>query len=500
MKKILVTTLLTAIPLMASDLFIQKGHYSITYDSMHLPSNEQLGLLGTNYFYDFGNAYVGVGIYSAVSGHRGGFFTGGVEAGYAYPFSRCIALDAGFFAGGGGGGSAPQGGGLMLRPHVGLLYNLAGYQIGLGVSQVKFPNGDIDSKQLYAQIVIPFEDVHKRNTNSPMIIDDLDDFMKSSGKKMGWSNTYFAVIFQRYMIPGSVKNTSGTSVSQDMDLIGFEYGKNYNSHIFAFLQTSGAGGGGASGYAEILGGLGYKQPLSRYFGAYAKASFGAAGGGKVDTGGGLIDKGSIGFYANLNKKLTLTTEIGHIGAINGDFKATSLMLGLSYKLKTLTIGDHLQPLDSYQTFGDHKWNIKLSNERYFGNKNIRKRGTDAASVNLIGLEADSFLDSHYYMVAEALGAYSGHSGGYAVGLVGMGRRVAIREHLDLFAKMLLGVAGGGDVSTGGGFIYQPMVGVEYKLNKSFGIQTSFGQVKAFSGTLNTTVLNLGVSYKFRSID
>jgi len=500
MNKLLLATLLTTVSLIASDLFIQEGHYSVTYDSMRLPSNEQLGLLGTNYFYDFGNTYVGLGIYSAVSGHRGGFFTGGVEAGYTYPLSRHIYLDGGFFVGGGGGGSAPQGGGLMLRPHVGLLYDIAGYQIGLGVSKVKFPNGDINSNQIYAQFIIPFEDVHKRNTNSPMIIDDLDDFMKNSGKSMGWSNTYFAVTIQRYMIPSGVKNTSGALVTKDMSLIGFEYGKNFNQHLVGFMQTAGAAGGGASGYAEILGGVGYKQPLSRHFGAYARVSLGAAGGGKVDTGGGLIDKESIGLYANLNKKLAFNAEVGHIGAIDGDFKATSIMLGFNYKLKTLTIGDHLQPLDSYQSFGDHEWNIKLSNQRYFGNKNIRKSSTDATSLSLVGLEVDRFLDSHYYMVGAALGAYSGHSGGYAVGLIGMGRRVAIRKNWDLFAKVLLGVAGGGDVSTGGGFIYQPMVGAEYKFSKSFGIQTSFGHVKAFNGTLNTTVLNLGFSYKFRSID
>ena len=93
MKKFLLAILLTAMSLIASDLFIQKGHYSITYDSMHLPSNEQLGLLGTNYLYDFGNAYMGLGIYSAVSGHRGGFFTGGVEAGYTYPLSQHISFD-----------------------------------------------------------------------------------------------------------------------------------------------------------------------------------------------------------------------------------------------------------------------------------------------------------------------------------------------------------------------------------------------------------------------
>lgn len=500
MNKIFLTTVFLTMSLIASDLFVQKGHYQITYDNLKLPENESMGLLGTSYLYDFNDSYIGLGIYSAVSGHRGGFFTGGLETGYRYNLVKNLSIEAGLFIGGGGGGAAPQGGGLMVRSHVELLYDIDNFKIGLGFSKVKFPNGNIDSNQIYAQINIPFETVHKKNINSPMIIDDLENFMKKTGKNIGWSDTYFAVTLQRYMIPSGVKNTSGALVKKDMDLVGFEYGKDYYKHIFAFMEAAGAAGGGADGYAEMLGGVGYKKQFSKNFGAFAKVALGAAGGGKVDTGGGTVHKESIGLYRALNKKLTLSAEVGHMGAFDGDFKATTLNFGFNYHSKSLSIGKNLYPLATYESFGDHEWNIKLSNQRYFSDKSIRKNGSDSSSLSLIGFEIDSFLDKHYYLLGKALGAYSGHSGGYAVGLVGFGGRIVMREHINLFAQMSLGVAGGGSVATGSGGVYQPMVGIEYKINNSFGIHTSFGIIKAISGDLNTFVSDIGFSYKFRSMD
>ncbi|MFK5881897.1 MAG: hypothetical protein QM482_06750 [Sulfurospirillum sp.] len=499
MKKILIFTFATALSLLSSDLFIQKGHYSITYDSLILPGNEKLGLLGTGYLYDFDHAYLGLGVYSAVSGQRGGFFTGGLEAGYKYTLGRNFSLDAGVFAGGGGGGSAPQGGGLMLRPHIALLYTISGYKVGLGFSKVKFPNGNIDSNQVFLQLSIPFEAVHKKNTNSPMILDDISDFMKSTHTDMGWSDSYFAVTLQRYMIPGGVKNTSGNSMKKDMSLVGFEYGYELDKNLFLFGEAAGAAGGGTDGYAEVSGGIGYKKAFTRHFGVYAKASLGAAGGGKVDTGGGVIHKEALGLYAKLNNKFSLGFEVGHIGAFDGNFKATLLKFDFNYRLKSLSIGKNLQPLRSYQSFGDYEWNFEISNQYYLGDKSIRKN-SDASALSLIGFKIDKYLDKNFYISGQALGAYSGHSGGYAVGLVGLGRRIPVGEKINLFAQMSIGVAGGGSVATGNGMIYQPMIGAEYKINNSFGVQTSFGKVKAIDGNLDTMAVDVGFSYKFRTIN
>ena len=56
-------------------------------------------------------AYAGVGIYGAISGERGGFFTLGINAGIKKYFSDKFYVDAGFHFGGGGGAAALDGGG-----------------------------------------------------------------------------------------------------------------------------------------------------------------------------------------------------------------------------------------------------------------------------------------------------------------------------------------------------------------------------------------------------
>ncbi|VAY86336.1 hypothetical protein MNB_ARC-1_990 [hydrothermal vent metagenome] len=499
MKKLLIFLFFIVSSLFSSDLFIQKGHYLVTYDNLKLPNNENLGLLGTSYVYDFENYYLGLGIYSAVSGERGGFFTGGIEGGYRYRFLNDFTLDAGVFLGGGGGGSAPQGGGLMLRPHIGITYDVLDYKVGLGVSKVKFPNGDIDSNQVYLQVAIPFDVVHKKNKNSPMILDDIKNFMKDSGKDLGWSDTYFSLTIQRYMIPNGVKNTSGALVKEDMSLIGFEYGRDFTKNIFAFVETAGAGGGGADGYAEILGGVGYKQPLGKNYGFTVQASLGAAGGGRVDTGGGVVHKESLGLYMALSKKLVASTKLGYMGAIDGEFKATTFRINFDYKLKSLSSGKNLEFLDSYESFGEHEWNMQFSNQYYFSDSSIRKNGDDTA-MNLIGFKIDRYFNNGFYLSGQALGAYSGKSGGYAVGLVGLGKRISYNKSINFFAQILGGVAGGGNVASGDGFVYQPMIGVEYKVSDSFGIQTSLGKVKAINGELDTAVLDIAFSYKFKTIN
>ncbi len=480
-----------SVPLLAGSLFVQKGHYGVTYDVLTLPRNEKMGLLGTSYLYDFGHAYVGLGIYSAVTGHRGGFFTGGVEGGYKFPITHNLLADVGMFVGGGGGGAAAQGGGLMLRPHLGMLYDMHGYNIGAGVSKVDFPNGQINSNQLYAKLSIPFTEVHKKNTNSPMIINDIETFAKMHHLKMGWSDTYFSLILERYFIPEGTLDTSGKVSKNHLDLVGFEYGKYLHHNFIAFIQAAGAGGGDASGYAQFFGGLGYKQPFSQYFGGYIKTAIGAAGGGKIDTGGGIVHQESVGLYAKLNNKLTLSSELGHIKAFNGNFQATSLMMSVNYTLKSLSVGSSYQPLSSYQSFGDYEVDITLANQTYIGNKR---------NLNLIGMKIDRYLNNHDYFSAEALSAYSGNAGGYSVGLVGFGRRLQVRNNINLFTTLCAGVGGGGGVDTGSGFIVQPMAGVQYAPTDDFAINASFGDVKAINGGLNDLVVNIGVSYKFKTID
>ena len=108
-----------------------------------------MGLVGTSYLVD-GSASgfsVGPAVYGSVSGRRGGFYTLGGELTWRRPVFGPIGVELGVYAGGGGGG-APQGGGLMLRPHAGVWWDVGPGSLGISLSRVRFPNGQIDSTQL----------------------------------------------------------------------------------------------------------------------------------------------------------------------------------------------------------------------------------------------------------------------------------------------------------------------------------------------------------------
>ena len=89
--------------------------------------------------------YGGITLYGAASGQRGGFFTGGYTLGVESQLTENLIFDTGGYVGAGGGGAAAQGGGLHIRPHIGLKYDFNWSVLGLNYSYVDFPNGDISS-------------------------------------------------------------------------------------------------------------------------------------------------------------------------------------------------------------------------------------------------------------------------------------------------------------------------------------------------------------------
>jgi hypothetical protein len=119
-------------------------------ENIRLPEGEHMGLVGSALLFDAGSDWsFGPAAYGAVSGHRGGFFVGGVEVQRRWRVGPGLSLTTGLYAGGGGGAAAPVGSGLMLRPAVTLLKDIGpSLQLGVSWSRVRFPDGQIDSSQL----------------------------------------------------------------------------------------------------------------------------------------------------------------------------------------------------------------------------------------------------------------------------------------------------------------------------------------------------------------
>ena len=483
----------------ADDLKVREGFTRLSYDHLSLPNDEKMGLLGTDYLLKFNDSYIGLGVYSAVDGQRGGFFTGGVELGHQFELGNGFIVDGGMFVGGGGGGAAPQGGGLMLRPHLGLIKDIGDLNFGLGVSKVKFPNGDIDSNQLNLQLDVPFGFVYTDFNNQSSHNNDVLTLDANTDLRVGWKDHYMAPTYQRYILDSGVQDTSGVLMANDMDLVGFEYGTKIDNGYYHYLETAGAGSEGTDGFAELLGGMGYSKALGRNFGLNVKAALGAAGGGGVETGGGLIHKQSVGLYIRPFDEASLTVDIGRVSAFDGGFKASTLKVGLQYPFKLLSAGSGVRKASNYDYTDNGRWAMRSIHQTYLGSDTLRKNSSKDP-VQLFGIKLDRYLDSDTYLTGQALAAYKGEAGGYAVGLIGVGQELDATKDLSLFAELGVGVAGGGGISTGGGAIVQPSIGFDYEFSPGFDLQASIGQMKAISDGGSTNVVEFGFKYKFGTVE
>jgi len=154
--KVIPALIVPTLFLNAIDIQQQNGELTLGYEEWKLPKNETLGMSYIDINFDITPYwFAGAEIFGALRGKRGGFFAFGFNSGL-HTNTKPIELKSGLFIGAGGGGAAPQGGGLMLRPYAEIKYKTDKASLSLGASYVKFPNGDISSKQIYGAISMPF--------------------------------------------------------------------------------------------------------------------------------------------------------------------------------------------------------------------------------------------------------------------------------------------------------------------------------------------------------
>lgn len=462
----------------------------MSYEVLDIGPSETMGLAGVHYLVNVHpDWYVGASGFGALAGERGGFFTGGFTVGTGKRFASKWLLDAGLFVGGGGGGSAPQGGGMMLRPHLGISRDVGSVILGAGVSYVEFPNGGIDSTQLNVTLGIPFDVYYGRASDAGKAVYAGDLF----GLKL--QETEWLVTAGEYRPSDKAKTTAGAAMTSPLKRVGFEYRRHLDGHRYFLVETAGAMGGQSDGFAELLAGAGYRVPLlSPRLHLSASLAAGGAGGGQIDTGGGLVAKARVGLDYDLTPSLKLGLEGGRIESA-GSFSANFYNLSLGYRLGEVGAGggDH----DGRSVDGVRLAKWRLSGVQHTSFDAARKNGSDQ-DLSMIGLKIEKFLTDSLYLTGQAHGAYVGDAGGYAVGLIGAGWEIPLREdrRLSFNAEVAVGAAGGGGVDVGGGGIIQPQLGLTWRLNSRFAARIEAARVKALEGKLDSNVVGIGLAYEF----
>lgn len=478
------------------------GFFRFSFDSIKMPNNIQdMGLLGVNYFTELNQyAYGGLSGYGSVTGSQGGLFVLGFAGGLHYSFYRNWFADAGLFVGGGGGRSSLVGGGLMVRPHVGLEYNFGIARLGVHYSYVNFPSGLIHSQQIGLDVDIPCDFYYLSTSDQTNSVINITQISLFKDEYLKPNRNDFALLLQAYRQKPGTQNVNGEIQDGTISLIGAELDHYLTDHLFGYLKAAGAYHGIPNGYMDILGGLGiHWEPSAYHFAIVPQLGVGAGGGGNVQTGGGVIIQPQLGLEIPLSSQFAARVSGGYLWAPKGNLKAATATAELIYHLNFMTLGS--EPVISLPALLEvQNWRLELFNQTYIHPQ--RENSNITSNINLIAFQIDQFFTKHIFFSYQAASAYSGdHAGGYATGMIGPGVETNnFFNHLNLFGEVLVGAGGGGNLSVGGGAIVEPVIGAHVPLTKAIGLIASLSDIHSVQHKLNTPVVSLGLTVQFGMLD
>jgi hypothetical protein len=457
-------------------------------EAVHMPDGTRIGLMGLTELVSIGGEWwFGPGVYGAVSGKRGGLFVPGVEMAWSHPFNDGIALDAGMFAGGGGGANAPVGGGLMLRPHVDLVFHpFEGFYTGPTWSIVRFTNGQINSHQFGWMVNISSSlDVRAADRIVP------DAPTDGSANGLGF-NRLDATLTQVH--PRDTRHLStGAPLTQTIGLVGTRVEHDLaGTPMWLGLEAAGAAKGGVAGYAEVLGTGGVHWPVGGdRLTLDLRGSIGAGGGGDIDTGGGFLLKGAAGATLRVTDTLGISVEGGLFHAPYGHYDGREVSVALDWVLDP--------PKHAYGATWDTAPTAEATRMEFVSGVEhydaARKDGR-TAPLDAVVLAGNRFISPHFYVTGQAHSAFAGGAGAYSVGLVGVGTQWPIVHGVRVGAEALAGAAGGGGVDTGDGAVLQARGYVDVALGEMLSLRVGGGKVKSSHGSLDAPVVDAALVFRF----
>jgi len=439
--------------------------------------------------------YGGITLYGAASGRRGGFFTGGYTLGVERQLTDKWKLDDVGYVGAGGGGAAAQGGGLMIRPHIGLKYDLRWSILGLNYTYVDFPNGDISSEAIALSLDIPF------NSSSLNLEDDgltVADYFGADWSNVSRHRSHLAARVRAYSPVRGSKTTSGRLLNDSLGLVGVEYSYFLDKNWFTTFETAGAVSGGVGGYAELLAGLGYRFSLTKddRLALLPALTIGGAGGGAVETGGGFVARANLGLEYRLSPDLSLIMDGGYLTAPDGKFDTSYFGFNLAYVMEPFAQDQKGTPLTETDLIQTTKWRFRPAHQWYF---DAQRKGGSSLDMNLLGGKIDWMGGDFWYLTGQGLSAYLGEAGGYSEGHWGVGVLGPRWKNFQLYGEMLIGAGGGGGVDSASALLYKPSVGLEYNLNKDLSLQTGIGKVISKEGKLDANTFDASLVWHFGTL-
>jgi hypothetical protein len=270
-----------------------------------------MGITWRNYLDD--NWYLKLETEGAAGGSSAGYMQVLAGGGVRVPIAGRLYADAEASVGGGGGGAVDTRGGLLLNASAGLQYFLthdlyaeasAGY---LAASE-----GSFRAFNPTLQLGYRFggkDEANVRTDEEPIPL-------------------RVRVSTQRYLKGSSGWRTHDSD--RNVDNLGFQFDYFVQPSLYLSGQAFGAYNGRAGAYMIGLIGPGVRKSITDNLFLDVEGLMGAAGGGGLAVGSGLVWQGNAGVGYQITREFSVMMNAGRIGAVNGELKAGVIGITLGY--------------------------------------------------------------------------------------------------------------------------------------------------------------------------
>ena len=295
----------------------------------------------------------------------------------------------------------------------------------------------------------------------------------------------------------------------NMGLAGWDYKVYVTPWFFIGPKAYGAVNGDAGGLFTLGMVTGVEHVIKGPFFATASVFAGGGGGRSSDVGGGAMIQPEVGILYKPSKVWGLGVNYSYVTFPSGDIHSSQLGLSLLLTSDWLFAdpayaGYRFTDLDRVDFKGaDHlAWShdyLSLIEQTYVPMNNSKDRtgASQTDAMSLLGFEVGHYFDERRFVWVRSSGALHGApSNGYMDVLGGVGYRYPLgTTKVSLLGEMGVGAGGGGDVDTGGGFLVEPGLGLQYDFTEQLASRLTASYLDAPNGNFSATALTVNLLYQ-----
>ncbi len=283
-----------------------------------------------------------------------------------------------------------------------------------------------------------------------------------------------------------------------MGLLGFNYFADINKTVYAGFGGYGSATGTQGGLFTVGAAAGLHHEFFPHWWGDAGLFVGGGGGKSSLTGGGLMVRPNAGIAYDLNWA-RIGVNYSYIDFPNGEISSQQVAINIDFPVEFsfLTPHDDLigtcirnlrdihVPMSKFLGFQRNDFSLLLqAYHQKSGTKNTEGLVQDN-TINLVGAELDHYFSNNVFWWLKTSGAYAGIPNGYMDVLGGLGYRMPVGStSLSVIPQFGLGAGGGGMVDTGGGFLVNPSLGLEWAMLPQLSLRVSSGYLWSPKGEMN----------------